>query len=443
MLAAAAHWAVGSLPFALLLLAIAVLPLIPSTAHWWHSNKNKAIISLACALATCAYLVATDDPSEIVHILDHALIGDYVPFIILLGSVYVVAGGIAVRGDLVATPATNTGILAAGTLLASVLGTTGASMLLIRLLLSTNKERTRVAHTVVFFIFLVSNIGGTLLPIGDPPLFLGYLKGVPFFWTLTLWKPWLFASGFLLIVYYAIDMWMIRHEPPSALRRDLEQRHKFHALGYLNLVWLAGILASVILLVPGRLFLGSDWEVPNYAREGAMAGFALASLASTRTSIRTINQFSWGPIIEVAVLFLGIFVAMQVPLAALKESGPSLGLATQPQFFWATGVLSSFLDNAPTYLVFLATASSLSADHGIEMVSLVDGTQVSASLLAAISLGAVFMGANTYIGNGPNFMVKAIAERSGVKMPGFFGYMAWAAVVLLPLFALVTVLFLR
>ncbi len=443
MLALHALWMVGAAPFVLLLLAIAVLPLIGATHHWWESNRSKAIVTIACAGSACAWMFATEPLPSVVSTISHAMLGDYIPFMVLLGSLYIVAGGIAIRGDLVATPRTNTMILAAGTLLASVLGTTGASVLLIRLLLTTNKERTRVAHTVVFFIFLVSNIGGTLLPIGDPPLFLGYLRGVPFFWTLSLWIPWAFTSGCLLLVYFVIDSWMFRREPPAALAADRTRQHRLHMLGLPNFLLLGGILASVILLVPGRPLFGTNELVPHFAREGAMAAFAIASLALTRSSIRAINEFSWGPIVEVAVLFFGIFLSMQVPLSALAAYGPSLGLDSPTEYFWATGTLSSLLDNAPTYLVFLTTATTVGVAAGASSVTLDDGAVVAVSHLAGISLGAVFMGANTYIGNGPNFMVKAIAERSGVKMPGFFGYMAWAAVILLPLFALVTVLFLR
>ena len=441
MLAAHALWPIGTLPFVGLLLAIAILPLIPATAHWWHANRNKTIVAGGCAVVALLFIAITENYSSAFHVLSHTLLGEYIPFMVLLGSLYIVAGGIALRGDLSATPRTNTMILTTGALLASVLGTTGASVLLIRLLLDTNRDRTRVAHTVVFFIFLVSNVGGLLLPIGDPPLFLGYLRGVPFFWTLQMWPQWIFTVGLLLAIYFAIDTWMIRHETVEAIRRESKAVHRIHMSGLVNLVWLGGILASVIVLVPGRFFPGTSQEILPFARVGAMCLCAGLSLLTTPHGLRAINKFSWGPILEVAALFIGIFVAMQVPLAVLTERGAELGVTTPSQFFWVTGTLSSFLDNAPTYLVFLTTATSLPPDPNSTMIMLSEGMHVSAPLLAAISLGSVFMGANTYIGNGPNFMVKAMAEEGGVRMPSFFGYMAWSTVVLIPVFILVTLIF--
>lgn len=441
MLAVHELWPLGTVPFVALLLAIAILPLIPATAHWWHANRNKTIVAAACGILSLAFIAMTENAAASWHVFTHTMLDEYIPFMVLLGSLYVVAGAIALRGDLAASPRNNTLILASGALLASVLGTTGASVLLIRLLLDTNRDRTRVAHTVVFFIFLVANIGGLLLPIGDPPLFLGYLRGVPFFWTLQMWPQWLFTTGLLLAIYFAIDTWMMRHESPASIRKESTTRRRIHVKGLINLLWLGGILASVILLVPGRIFPGTQWEIPAFAREGAMCSFAILSLVTTPQALRTLNKFSWSPILEVAALFIGIFVAMQVPLAVLTERGGELGMNTPAQFFWVTGILSSFLDNAPTYLVFLTTASALPVDPNAVTIMLNDGSQVGSALLAAISLGAVFMGANTYIGNGPNFMVKAIAEQSGVRMPSFFGYMVWSTVVLIPVFILVTILF--
>ncbi|MBM4008635.1 MAG: sodium:proton antiporter [Planctomycetes bacterium] len=436
-------WPLGSLPFVLLLLAIAVLPLIPRAAHWWHANSNKLIVAAACGVATLLFIAGTDSVGAAWHALEHTLLAEYVPFIILLGSLYVVAGGIVIRGDLAATPATNTSILLVGTLLASIMGTTGASVLLIRLLLATNQQRTRVVHTVVFFIFLVSNIGGLLLPIGDPPLFLGYLRGVPFFWTLHMWKPFLFVSGSVLAIYWVVDSWMFRREPAAARAAESVTRRRVHLSGSMNLLWLVGILAAVIVLIPGRALLGTSWTVPNFAREAVMVACAVLSLVTTRAELRRVNSFTWGPILEVAVLFIGIFVAMQVPLGVLQQRGGELGLSSPNGYFWASGILSSFLDNAPTYLVFLTTAITQPVPSGSVSIVLVDGSVVAEPLLAAVSLGAVFMGANTYIGNGPNFMVKAIAEERGVRMPTFFGYMAWAAAILIPVFIATSLLFLR
>ncbi|MSR69161.1 MAG: sodium:proton antiporter [Phycisphaerales bacterium] len=436
-------WPLGALPFVALLLAIAVLPLFSATKHWWHANPNKALVAGGCGLLTLLFVWQTEGATQGAQLFHHTLLSEYIPFMVLLGSLYVVAGGIVLRGDLAATPRTNTIILASGALLASVLGTTGASMLLIRLLLDTNRHRTRVSHTVVFFIFLVANIGGTLLPIGDPPLFLGYLRGIPFFWTLQLWQPWLFTVGVLLAIYFMIDTWMVRHESARVIRLESVVRHPLHIGGRVNFVWLAGILAAVILLLPGQPLIGTTFVIPEFSREGAMILFAVLSLWTTSGALRKLNSFSWSPIVEVALLFMGIFLTMQVPLAVLAHRGSDLGITTPTQFFWMTGILSSLLDNAPTYLVFLTTATALPVDPAVAMVALTGGITVSGPLLVAISLGTVFMGANTYIGNGPNFMVKAIAEESGVKMPSFFGYMGWSLAVLVPVFVLVTLLFME
>ncbi len=441
MLAVHALWMVGTVPFVALLLLIAVLPLVPRTAHWWHHNSSKAIVSLTCAAATAAFIVFTESSSEAGTVVAHTLVAEFIPFIVLLGSLFVIAGGIFVRSDVKATPAINTIILAVGALSASLLGTTGASVLFIRPLLAANQHRTRVAHTVVFFIFVVSNIGGSLLPIGDPPLFLGYLRGIPFFWTLSLWGPWLFTLAVLLAIYFIIDMRMARTDGHRDTRTS--SRCTIAVEGGLNVLWLAGVLASVILLIPGRALVGTAWIVPEHLREVAMVGFTLVSLATTSATVRSKCEFNWGPIVEVAVLFAGIFVSMQVPLAVLAENGAALGLASPASYFWATGSLSSFLDNAPTYLVFITAASVDTAAAAPGMIALDGGRAIDAALLGAISLGAVCMGANTYIGNGPNFMVKAMAEQSGVKMPSFFGYMGWSVAVLIPTLALVTVVFLR
>jgi Na+/H+ antiporter NhaD/arsenite permease-like protein len=444
MLAAHPLWMIGTIPFVALLLLIALLPLTPRTAKWWHSNANKAIVALACAVATAVYLLATDTVAATTNALLHTLLEEYIPFITLLGSLFVIAGGISLRLGVRGTPAYNTAFLALGAIIASLLGTTGASVLLIRPLLEMNKHRRRVAHTVVFFIFAVSNIGGLLLPTGDPPLFLGYLRGIPFFWTLSLWAPWAFTLVLLLGAYFCIDQWMERGDTPVAQTlAPSPEPIPMRIEGCGNLLWLGGVLASVVLLVPGRPLVGTAWIVPAFAREGAMLALALVSLATTPSRVRISGGFSWAPIVEVAVLFVGIFVAMQVPLAVLAEGGASGRVTSPSAYFWATGILSSFLDNAPTYLVFLTSASvdvtAATASH----IPLTDGRAIDAGILAAISLGAVFMGANTYIGNGPNFMVKAIAEESGVPMPSFFGYMGWAIAVLIPVFVLVSLVFCR
>jgi Na+/H+ antiporter NhaD/arsenite permease-like protein len=401
------------LPFVAVLLAIAFLPL--TLPHWWESNRNKLVISAGLGLPVLLLYLARE-PRTLVHTA-----GDYVSFIALLTGLYVIAGGILLRGDLEATPAVNSAFLGAGAVLASLVGTTGASMLVIRALLQTNRERARVTHTVVFFIFLVSNIGGMLTPLGDPPLFLGYLAGVPFTWTLRLWLPWLTMTFVLLATYFVWDTIQHRRESRAALRRDHTRIEPLRIHGGLNGLWLAGVVAAVALL-----------HAP--VREVAIMGLAAISLWQTPGEIRRANQFTVYPMIEVAVLFLGIFLTMIPALELLHLRGAELGVREPWQFFWAAGLLSSFLDNAPTYLTFLALAQGLGLPG--EVVG------VPHSILAAISLGSVAMGANSYIGNAPNFMVKAIAEAAGVRMPSFLGYMLYAGTVLLPLFGLVTLLFL-
>ena len=400
------------LPFVAMLLAIAVLPLcVPA---WWEHNWNKLLVSAVLGLPVLAlYLVR--QPSAVLHVAE-----DYVSFIVLLAGLYVISGGVLLRGDLVATPAVNATFLAGGALLASLVGTTGASMLLIRPLLQTNRERRHTVHTVVFFIFLVSNVGGMLTPLGDPPLFLGYLEGVPFTWTLRLWPHWLLMIGTLLVVYVVWDSAAYAREPLEAIQRDRVEIEPLRLRGGLNALWLLGVVAAVALL-----------RAP--LREVAIVALAGLSLWRTPGAVRRANRFTIGPMVEVAVLFAGIFLTMLPAIELLRTRGGELGVREPWQFFWATGLLSSFLDNAPTYVTFLALAQGLGLAR--EVVG------VPASLLAAISVGAVAMGANTYIGNAPNFMVKAIAEEAGVKMPSFLGYLLYSGAVLIPLFVLVTLVF--
>jgi Na+/H+ antiporter NhaD/arsenite permease-like protein len=399
-------------PFVAMLLTIAFFPLwLP---HWWESNRNKLLVSAVLGAPVLA-LYLMREPGALLH-----MAADYVSFIVLLAGLYVIAGGVLLRGDLEATPLVNTAFLALGSLLASFVGTTGASMLLIRPLLQTNRERARVTHTVVFFTFLVSNIGGMLTPLGDPPLFLGYLQGVPFAWTFRLWPQWLLMTAALLLLYYVWDSRHHAHETRAALLRDHTQIEPLRITGTLNGLWLAGVVAAVAFL-----------HAP--VRELVIVALAGISLWWTPRAIRRANQFTAHPMVEVAVLFLGIFLTMIPALELLHVRGGELGVREPWQFFWATGVLSSFLDNAPTYLTFLALAQGLGLPGDVVGVPHV--------VLAAISVGAVAMGANTYIGNAPNFMVKAIAEEAGVRMPSFVGYMAYSGGVLLPLFLLVTLLF--
>jgi Na+/H+ antiporter NhaD/arsenite permease-like protein len=400
------------LPFVAMLLAIALLPL--ALPHGWESNRNKLLVSTGLGLPVLLLYLARA-PQVLAHTA-----GDYASFIVLLAGLYVIAGGIRLRGDLEATPLVNSAFLAAGAALASFIGTTGASMLIIRALLQTNQERERVTHTVVFFIFLVSNIGGMLTPLGDPPLFLGYLAGVPFAWTLRLWRPWLTMTLVLLVVYFVWDTIQHRRETRAALRRDHTRIEPLRIDGGLNGLWLVGVVAAVAVL-----------HAP--LRELAILGLAGISLWRTPGPLRRANQFTAQPMVEVAVLFLGIFLTMIPALELLHARGGELGVREPRQFFWVVGGLSSFLDNAPTYVAFLALGQGLGLPG--EVVG------VPHAILAAISVGAVAMGANTYIGNAPNFMVKAIAEAAGVRMPSFLGYTIYSGAVLMPLFVAVTLLF--
>lgn len=442
------------IPFAGLLLSIAILPLISATEHWWENNRNRLCVSLVFAALSLLYYLFVHPMTfnhstyatftgvgSVVFILEHAILAEYIPFIVLLFSLYVISGGISLKGDLAAKPGTNTAFLAVGAVLASFIGTTGASMLLIRPLLQTNSERKHVTHTVIFFIFLVSNIGGCLLPIGDPPLFLGYLAGVPFLWTFRLTVPWAVTCGLLLLIYFIWDKRVIKKEREIDLIKDRLVKEKLSLRGNVNFVYLLGVVFCVALVDPNKELPLLGFKPFPFMRELLMLGFVALSLRSTPKGIRKDNQFNYHAILEVAALFIGIFICMQIPIEILRFKGPELGLSEPWHFFWATGSLSAFLDNAPTYVVFFTTAESLTNEPGTGILQLMGGQFIQTSLLVGISLGAVFMGALSYIGNGPNFMVKSIAEQSGVKMPSFFGYMFFSCAVLLPVFVLVTVLF--
>ncbi|MGB9688469.1 sodium:proton antiporter [Thermogutta sp.] len=447
-------------PFVALLLIIAVFPLLPWTEHWWESNLHRFYVAAVLALVTLAYyLFIYEQPVEghwpahyisypnsaglnwanAFAVFANAIFSEYIPFIVLLFSLYTISGGIRIEGDLRAKPITNVIIMFIGGVLASLVGTTGAAMLLIRLLLDTNSERKHVAHTVVFFIFIVCNCGGCLLPIGDPPLFLGYLRGVPFLWTLQLWKEWAFVNIGLLIIYFLWDtFYFYPHEEKRDIRRDVTQVRRLQVRGlWPNLPLLVGVVLAVALLDPSKPFPGTNVHPPLYLREVVQLAMVALSLMFGDHQNRVANRFNYGAIVEVAALFFGIFITMQPPLQILHVEGPRLGLTEPAHFFWATGALSSFLDNAPTYVVFFETARTLGGENLVP-----PGTGVAHDLLVAVSLGAVFMGANTYIGNGPNFMVRAIAEKRGIKMPSFFGYMLYSGCILIPLFILVTFIFL-
>ncbi|TMA33307.1 MAG: sodium:proton antiporter [Deltaproteobacteria bacterium] len=420
-------WSV--VPFAMMLLAIAVLPLL--AGRFWERNRNKLLLS-ALLGAPVAIWTATLDPAAVLHTAS-----EYVAFMVLLGALFVIAGGIVVRGTLAGTPGLNSILLGAGAVLASVIGTTGASMLLVRPLLRANSVRERKAHIFVFLIFMVANAGGLLTPMGDPPLFLGFLRGVPFTWTLRLWRQWLLVNGSLLILFYIVDSTIFRREdlsrPGDLDRIAVEHQVPLSIAGKRNLLFLAAVM--------GALVLSGTLGLPVLLQDAAILVLIGLSWMLTPRLWRVENGFGWSPLIEVAALFAGIFATMIPALAILNARGAELGLQLPWHYFWASGALSSFLDNAPTYLTFASAASGslgTDADHLAQLLA----SERGAALLAAISLGSVLMGANTYIGNGPNFMVKVIAEEGGVRMPGFFGYMGYAAVILLPLFVVVTWAFL-
>jgi len=431
------------IPFAGLLLSIAILPLVAN--KFWHDHYGK--VAAFWALALMLPLAATHGLQITLYSLLHAALIEYLPFIILLFALFTIAGGILVKGDLPGTPGVNTAILAIGTFFASVVGTTGASMILIRPILRANAKRPFNVHVVIFFIFLVSNIGGALSPLGDPPLFIGFLRGVDFFWTTThLAAPTFFAASVLLAAFYALDHWFTRREKRAG-------KSKFGAiriLGSVNFLLLLGVIAAILFSAvwkPGVSFpiFGVTVEMQNLASNMILLVLAGLSLWLTPDTHRAANGFSWEPIAEVAKLFAGIFVTI-IPVLAMLQAGRDGAFASLLQlitandgnphdaaYFWLTGALSAFLDNAPTYLVFFELAGG---DAKALMGPL-------AATLAAISMGAVYMGALTYIGNAPNFMVKAIAEQAGVKMPGFFGYLGWACFFLLPVFALMMPIFAR
>lgn len=416
-------------PFVLMLLCIAVLPLI--AGHFWHKNLNKFIISLVLGLPVVAYLLLMNEETQggTGKALIHALV-EYGAFIALLGSLYTISGGIMVSGDLKGRPMTNGTFLSIGAVLANFIGTTGASMLLIRPYLRMNLGRKRIAHLPIFFIFMVSNVGGLLTPLGDPPLFLGFLKKVDFFWTLRLWPEWLMVNGSVLLIFMIWDTIAYMREDASVREKKLESEEAISVQGFLNFLFLGGVIGAVLL----KSYL-PDHLRDAFISEGLMVLMAICSLVFSPKGLRERNQFSWGPILEVAVLFIGIFVTMAPALQLLKLYGPALGVDQPWQFFWMTGSLSAFLDNAPTYVTFGVLAGGTETDFSMLMAP------DKAMILQGLSCGAVFMGALTYIGNGPNFMVKSITESMDVPMPSFFGYMAYSCLILIPIFIGVTFIF--
>jgi Na+/H+ antiporter NhaD/arsenite permease-like protein len=433
-----------ALPFAGVLLSIALFPLL--APHFWEHHFGK--ISAVWAALVIIPMTLIFGPTPAIHALSHTALLEYIPFILLLLALFTVASGIVVSGNLHGSPATNTTILAIGTVLASIIGTTGASMVLIRPIMRANDDRKHNVHVIVFFIFLVSNIGGSLTPLGDPPLFLGFLRGVDFFWTTTNLLPeTLFCATALLIGFFVLDTIIYKRE--GHMKKDPTPDKPIRVRGGINFILIGVIIAAILLSARLELgtftVLGTEVAIQNLLRDVTMIIVTLVSLRLTPKSSHEANGFSWGPIQEVAKLFAGIFVTI-IPVLAMLQAGrngafaPLVALVTNADgsvnnvaYFWLTGILSSFLDNAPTYLVFFELAG------GNPQQLMTSG----ALTLTAISAGAVFMGANTYIGNAPNFMVYAIARNGGVKMPSFFGYMLWSGLILVPLFIVATFLFFR
>ncbi len=434
------------LPFAGMLLSIAIMPL--AIPHIWHQHFGK--ISAAWALAFLLPFALVFGMGAASGAVVHALLAEYIPFIALLTALFTAAGGIYVKGNLHGSPLTNVKIMGVGAVLASLMGTTGASMLLIHPLIRANDNRQHVAHVVVFFIFIVSNAGGSLTPLGDPPLFLGFLNGVDFFWTVTALLPeTLFLVGALLAIFYVVDGWYYRREgvQPADPSPDDERFGLEGAINFLPLLAVVGLVLMSGTWKPGISFhvWGTEVALQQVVRDVLLIAVVFCSLKITPLGVREKNQFSWAPMQEVAKLFIGIFLTMIPVLAMLRvgEAGAFAAVAravTGPDgqplpwaYFWFAGALSSFLDNAPTYLVFFNLAGG---DPAVLMTTL-------SATLAAVSAGSVFMGANTYIGNAPNFMVKAIAEDRGIRMPSFFGYMVWSGMVLIPLFVAITFIWFR
>lgn len=437
-------WSV--IPFAGVLLSIALLPLI--APRFWHHRYPRVALFWGVLLAVP---FVWRYRGEALHEIAHVALADYVPFVILLASLFTIGGGIYLRGSLRGTPLVNGALLAVGTLLASWIGTTGAAMILIRPLLRANENRRYRVHSVVFFIFLVANIGGALTPLGDPPLFLGFLRGVPFFWTLSLLGETVLVAAIVLGIYLAWDSLLWRRESAEVRAKAKVKGDPLRLEGSHNLFFLAGVLAAVIVSGvwrPGEVsVLGVHLGIQNLARDGFCLAMLLGSWYSTAPRIREANGYSWAPIKEVAILFAAIFATIIPALEILKagENGALGGLIaavqTPAQYFWATGLLSSFLDNAPTYLTFLSTSLGRFFPGTPEHEAVLHLIAEHEVYLKAISTGAVYMGANTYIGNAPNFMVKSIAEESGLEMPSFFGFMLYSLFVLIPIFVLCTWLF--
>src|SRR5881396_3143610 len=417
------------IPFVLMLLSIAILPM--AVPEWWDSNRNKAIVSVAFSVPVIVVVLSCDP-----RLMWHSIL-DYFSFLTLLASLFVIAGGIYVKGEYAGTPVVNTIFLGVGAILANLIGTTGASMVSIRPFLRANRPREHRSHLIVFFIFIVSNTAGLLTPLGDPPLFLGFLRGVPFHWTLRLLPQWGLVVGSLIILFNIYDQFVFTREEIEthrALAEIVQARYPLQIQGKRNFLYLIGVMVAAIL--------NGHFGWPRGIQEAMMITMARLSWYTTPRSIHRENHFHFSPIVEVAALFLGIFVTMVPALEILNARAASFDLKAPWHFFWMSGALSSVLDNAPTYLTFTALASGL-VGASVENLGSMLRSGLGETLLAAVSCGSVFMGANTYIGNGPNFMVKSIAEAQGIKMPSFAGYMVYSGLILIPLFVIVTFVFFR
>mgnify|MGYP000032392449 CR=1 FL=1 len=416
-------------PFLLMLLSIALFPLFWN--HFWEKNSNKLLIALILSLPIIVYLLI----SGLKEKLFETIVFDYIPFIILLGSLFTITGGIYLSGDIEAKPTINTLFLAIGAVLASFMGTTGAAMLLIRPVIQTNKQRKFKVHTILFFIGIIANCGGLLTPLGDPPLFMMYLRGAPFEWFFKLIPEWLLTNFLLLIIYFIFDSYYYKKEDPKDIKIDKTSVQPIKIEGKLNFIWLIGVVLAVAFLNEQYFSFIKLNHYYKFIREAAIFSMAVLSLLFTTNITRTFNNFTWEPIKEVAYLFLGIFITMVPCLLYLETNASKLGVSTTQQFYYFTGLLSSFLDNTPTAVTFHSLALGL----GINSPGLVAG--IPEELLKAISVGAVFFGSMTYIGNGPNFMVKAVAEENNIKMPSFFAYMyKFSLIILLPIFIIVQLL---
>lgn len=421
---------ISLLPFILMLGSIAIFPLFWN--HFWEKNRNKLIISVVLSIPIILFLIYSGN----FHRLYETLVFDYIPFIILLGSLFTITGGIYLTGDIEAKPSINTLFLAIGAVLASFMGTTGAAMLLIRPIIQTNKERKFKVHTILFFIGIVANCGGLLTPLGDPPLFMMYLRGAPFTWFFKLGTEWLVTNALLLLVYYFVDVHFHKKETPEALYRDMANIKPIKIQGKLNFIWLIGVVLAVAFINEQYLpFIGFN-PYFRFLREIVILGMGGLSLLFTTHLLRVSNNFTWGPIEEVAYLFFGIFITMVPCLLYLELNAKTLGVNLPHQFYYYSGMLSSFLDNTPTAVTFHSLAMGLGQTTG----SIVAG--IPEEILKAICTASVFFGSMTYIGNGPNFMVKAVAEDNNIKMPHFFSYMyKFSLIVLLPIFIIVQLLF--